>query len=255
MKSTPPSASPWFAGPKNPAGLLRLYCFPYAGGSANHFLGWQSTLAPFIDIHAVQLPGRGVRFSEPPHSHWKILLDELTNAFCTHLAQQEGPYAFYGHSLGALIAFELTRRLTALQQPLPRQLAVSGCEPPAHRSPREILSTLDDDALIAGLQRLNGTPAEVLAHRELMALLLPAIRADFSLAENYRYQPAPALSMPIAVLTGTSDPRVNADQVDRWQEETQVACTVHRFDGDHFFIDSQQRAVLALLHKCLTVEN
>lgn len=209
---------------------------------------WQAALDPAIEVCPILLPGRGARMTESPSRSLSSLATSIAGAIAGQPAQ---PFAFFGHSLGALLAFEVARIGSLNKLAAPAHLFVSACDAPQHRRPTKALHLLDDDALIAALGTYNGTPQEVLENRELMALVLPVLRADFSLAETYRYAMGPALSVPITVLAGTTDQHVQPEHVGHWQKETSQACRVEWFDGDHFFIQSQQAAVLRLLASTL----
>ena len=224
---------------------LRLYCFSYAGGNAFLFLPWQAALNPAIEVCAVQLPGRGARLQEPPYSSLPLLIENLAGVISR---QDPLPFAFFGHSLGALIAFELARYCDRHDLPLPLHLFPSGCDAPQYRSSGRRLHELDDRALIDALKEYNGTPQEVLENRELMELAIPTLRADFALAEKYKYQPGPALTIPITVLAGNRDDQIFAEQVQDWRKETTSTCSVKWFEGDHFFINSDRDNVVQFLN-------
>lgn len=237
--------TPWLirlpGGPRR----LQLFCFPYAGGSASGFLPWQTRLAPATEVCAVQLPGRGPRISEPPMQDLEGLLDALASVISQFA---RAPFAFFGHSLGGLLAFELTRRLRRASLPMPQRLIVSATRAPRCRGTSRRLHELDDDALLQALGDYNGTPPEALAHRELMELLLPAIRADFALLHSYRYDAEAALAIPITVLAGRRDDHVPAESLHGWQECSSVPVRQHWFEGDHFFVQTDIDAVMAVLN-------
>lgn len=242
------STNSWFLSrpaspPRQPR--LRMFCFSYAGGNGATYLPWQARLDPSIEIVAIQLPGRGSRIREEPMTSMPALIEQIAARiqFPDRL-----PFVFFGHSLGGLVAFELARYCKLRWMRLPRTLFVSGCDAPRFRSTIRNIHELEGDALIEALALYNGTPPELLAHRELMTLLEPAIRADFALAANYRYQPGPMLDMPINVLSGRNDVDLDLEHVSAWQSETNGPCHVQWFEGDHFFINSQQAAVLAYLN-------
>lgn len=240
--------SPWIVRRPDAPDALRLYCFCYAGGSPASFLAWQDALGPSVAVHAIQLPGRGARFNEAPPDRFADLIATLA----AEIAQQGGaPFAFFGHSLGGLLAFELARYQQAHGQRLPQHLFISGCAAARLRSPPKGLHRLADAALLEKLRDYNGTPPEVLANAELMDLLLPAIRADFALVDNYCYRPAAALPMPISVLAGTQEAYDSPAQVHGWGEETSAGCAVHWFEGDHFFIQPRRADVLACIARQL----
>lgn len=153
------------------------------------------------------------------------------------------PFAFLGHSLGGLLAFELARYCQRHQLQMPLQLLVSGCAAPQGRGPRLRLHDLDDSGFIDALKTYNGTPSELLQHRELMELALPALRADFQIVSDYRYRPGRLLDIPIKVFAGRADDHATQAEVEGWQRETTGAFCIHWFEGDHFFIDSHRSAV------------
>lgn len=233
--------TPWLIRTPSPQRRMRLFCFSYAGGNAFNYVRWQDALDPAIEVCAVQLPGRGARIAETPINSLPILL----RALAPEIAKLDDlPSAFFGHSVGAIVAFELARYLRLHGMQLPMHLFVSGCQAPQFRSPSRQLHTFSDDAFIEVLRQYEGTPPEVLESRELISLLLPTIRADFALAENYRYRYAPLLPMPVSAFAGTNDDNKAPGQVDGWQKETSHACKITWFEGGHFFLNSQRDAVL-----------
>ncbi|TXH70055.1 MAG: thioesterase [Lysobacteraceae bacterium] len=223
---------------------MRLFCFAYAGGNAFYFNSWRSALDARIEVCAVQLPGRGSRIAEAPIGTMPAMLKALAPVVTQHGCM---PYAFFGHSVGALIAFELARYLRLHSIEGPKHLFVSGCQAPRYRSHTKRLHQLPDHDFIEQLRSYNGTPAEVLGNKELMSLMLPTIRADFSISEEYAYRPGPLLKIPISVYAGVDDDNKEIGQVDGWSQETTGDCRVTWFDGGHFFIDTQTQSVLKQL--------
>ena len=233
--------NPWILRCKgNSHRRLQLYCFAHAGASGAAFLSWQTAFDPSIEICAVQLPGRGARLAETPRVSISGLLDDLAALIAR---QGDLPFALLGHSLGGLLAFELARRCQWQGLPTPSLLFVSGCASPQRRRPPQALHHLDDAGFIDALRVYNGTPRELLRNAEMMELALPALRADFQIAADYRYCPGPPLTVPIQVLAGRQDDRMTSTEAEGWQSETTQRCQVHWFDGDHFFIDSNRGAV------------
>lgn len=227
------------------ARTLRLFCFSYAGGSAANYLPWQAAVNPSIEICAIQLPGRGARLAEQPYTSLPHLIEALAQVIAR---ESRMPFAFFGHSLGALLAFELARYCKRNYLPMPVHLFVSGCSAPQFRRPSRQMHELDDNAFIDVLRDYNGSPPEVLANTELMAFLLPTIRADFALVDNYIYRPSPLLTLPVSVLAGKRDDHDSPDGVNGWSRETANTCNVHWFEGDHFFIRSERDAVIDCLN-------
>lgn len=241
--------TPWIVRRPGPQRRLRLYCFAYAGGSAAAFESWQAAFDPAIEVCAIQLPGRGARFNEVPLTDMASVVTAVAEAI---LAQDRQPFALFGHSLGALLAFELTRYLKQRYLPMPVHLFVSACAAPQYRSVPRNLHLLPDDDFIAELRDYDGTPPQVLAHEELMRLVLPTVRADFLLAETYRYRASLRLNTPMTVFAGRQDARVSDEQVSGWQKEVSPGIEVQWCEGGHFFIHQGRDAVTARINAVLT---
>lgn len=219
---------------------MRLYCFSHAGGSATDFRPWRRLFDTSFEICAIELPGRGARRPEEPRHHLAELAGELGRAIAAEACM---PFAFFGHSLGGLLAFETARycQLNGLATPV--HLFASGCAAPQHRNLSRGISDMPTAELITVLKDYNRTPPEVLANAELMEIVLPAIRADFAMAEKYVYIPASPLPMPITVLAGTQDKGMSPAQAEAWARETTAQCRVQFFEGGHFFLDDHLPAV------------
>jgi medium-chain acyl-[acyl-carrier-protein] hydrolase len=163
------------------------------------------------------------------------------------------PYIVFGHSMGALLAFELARAIRANDDPPPATLIVSGHRAPQLPDPEKPIHDLDEDEFLAHLDRLAGTPREVLQNEELCALLLPILRADFELCENYTYVSQSPLECPIVVYRGREDSRTPTKLVEPWSEQTIAGCAFRSFAGDHFFLQSARAELLADLRaRCLS---
>ncbi len=235
----------WFAYRRpNPQAHARLFCFPYAGGSASLFANWSSLLPAWIEICPIQLPGRENRINETPLQRLSVLVDNLVEALRPVI---DLPFAFFGHSMGALISFELTRRLRQQTLPLPSQLFLSGCGAPQLPDPEPPIYSLPGEEFIAAVKRLNGTPEGVWQHEELVRILLPYLRADFEILETYTYQPDAPLPSPLTVYGGQQDRKIQPEQLAAWSEQTTKACVVRIFPGDHFFLHSSRTQLLATL--------
>lgn len=221
---------------------MRLFCFSFAGGSAASYYAWQAALDPAIEVCAIQLPGRGARLGEPPMRSLALMVETLEQVIDLG---DEVPFAFFGHSLGGLIAFELARYCQRRGGPVPERLFVSGSVAPSQRRLSRRLHELGDAELIAALRHYNGAPAAVLDEPELMALMLPTVRADFALAADHEYRAGAPLALPVSVYGGDRDPHVDFEDLSIWQDETSEPISLHCFVGDHFFIQSARDAVLA----------
>lgn len=232
-----------------PNARLRLFCLPHAGGAASFFASWPERLPPTIEACAIQLPGRAARFSEVPFNRMEPLVAALADAL---LPAIDRPFALFGHSMGALVCFEFARRLQRIRGLVPAHLFVSGAFAPhlPRRGPKP--EDLGDPAILETIAQLEGTPAEVLANKELVELLTPALRADFSVCESYAYRKRRALQCPITVFGGKNDPGVHSRALRAWAAETRGDVAVHKFPGGHFFLKEEEPAVLDVIRSTLS---
>ncbi|WP_437654253.1 thioesterase II family protein [Sorangium sp. So ce1182] len=246
--TTRSTSDTWVGCPRpNPASRLRLFCFPYAGGGASAYSTWWRELPAHTELCAIRLPGREARMSEPPFDRLTPLVQALATAIEGWLTK---PFAFYGHSLGSLVSFELARELRRRGAPLPRHLFVSGRRAP-HLPVAAPLHGLSDAAFLAWLRRMGGTPEEVLREPELLALFLPVLRADVAVNEVEPFVPGPPLDCPISAFGGLDDERASRADIEAWRELTRGPFRVEMFPGGHFFVRSARepllRSVSALL--------
>jgi medium-chain acyl-[acyl-carrier-protein] hydrolase len=229
---------------------VRLFCFPYAGGNAALFQSWSKNLPEQIELCAIQLPGRGDRLKELPFQSLADLVTALLPILPPYL---DRPYALLGHSMGALISFEVARQLQ-FHQPSPhplKHLFVSGRRAPHLPGRLPHLHQLSDREFLEELSYLNGTPAEVLNNAELMQFFLPTLRSDFSICETYRYVKGVPLTCPITVFGGVDDSIEPVDLMPGWNLQTQCQTLIEKVPGGHFFIQSQQQRILATIVSCL----
>jgi len=222
---------------------IRLFAFPYAGGSAWMFRKWLPDLPADLDLVAVEYPGRGVRMREPLSGDLGALVDGVLGAIPPLL---DRPFAFFGHSMGATVAFELTRRLRDLGRPLPQRLLLSGRGAPQWPRGRGI-HEMDEAAFLDRLDRLGGMPPEVRQNREVLDMFLPIVRSDLEAIETWRHIDGPALPVPITVFGGRQDPESTPEAIDGWAYHSVVGVRRHLFDGGHFFLNDQHRQLTALI--------
>lgn len=233
---------------------MRLFCFPHAGGGSLAYLAWPAELGPEIEVCAVQLPGRENRLRESAFNDLKLLRERLAEVLLPALDQT--PFAFFGHSFGALVAFELARELRRRGAPLPRLLVAAGRAAPSRGGvARPLSALLDDDEFIDEIaRRYGGIPAKLRAERDLLALILPTLRADLKLAEAYEHHPEPPLPLPIQVFGGSNDPGVGEQDLQGWSRETTARFGVQILPGGHFFVQEARqdllRAIRALILEC-----
>ena len=228
----------------NPQARLRLFCFPYAGGGVSIFRGWPDGLPADVEVCPVQLPGRGTRLMEPPFTRLAPLIQALAQALSPLL---DKPFAFFGHSLGALISFELARQLRRQYGVQPARLFISADRAPqiANRDP--LTHSLPEGEFMRELRRLKGTPRELLEDQEVIQIMLPILRADFAVYETYGYSTEPALNCPISAFGGLQDQRVSRGDLEAWRDQTSDSFSLRMFPGDHFFLHSTQPVLLRVL--------
>jgi surfactin synthase thioesterase subunit len=223
------------------SGAVRLLCLPHAGGSASFFFPVARALAPELEVVAVQYPGRQDR----RHEKCADSIADLAGMIFQVLGPSSGtPTALFGHSMGATLGFELARLMEREVGTPPLHLFASGRRAPSvHRD--ESVHKLDDDGLLADVRKLSGTDARVLGDDELLRMALPAIRADYRIAETYTYTEGPALSCPVTVFTGDSDPKTTRAEAEAWAAHTNGDFEVNSYPGGHFFLAAHQQAILA----------
>lgn len=235
--------------PRDQAPLL-LFCLPYAGTGSSVYRGWAAAAPSGVAVCPVQLPGREQRLREVPLRRVDELVDALDEALRPAI---DRPFAIVGHSMGALLAYEWARRLSIGPDARPPvHLFVSARSAPTRPSSRPPVHALPDAAFLAELRRLRGTPEAVLAHDELLRLLLPTLRADFECVETYRWAPGPRLPIPISVFGGTDDD-VTREDLNAWLTLSDVGGAVHLLPGDHFFLHAQRDRLLTLMWQACNI--
>jgi medium-chain acyl-[acyl-carrier-protein] hydrolase len=239
-----PAGPGWFVHSGNSEAALRLFCFSYAGGGSTIFRSWNDRLAGQVEVCAVQLPGRESRATEPAYRRLSSLIDDLYGAIEPLL--DDKPFALFGHSMGALVAFELARRLRRSGAPQPEQLLLSAFRAPQLPNPNIRIFHLPDEVLKTVLAK-DGTPQEVLQNDELMKALLPTLRADLEVCETYEYVAEAPLPVPMAVFGGFHDVRVGRADLEQWSAQAGAGFDLTMLPGSHFFIHSAQDLLLAQL--------
>jgi surfactin synthase thioesterase subunit/glycosyltransferase involved in cell wall biosynthesis len=239
------SVNAWFpsADPEEEA-RLRLFLFPSAGAGTSAFRGWADALPAGVIICPARLPGRESRLAEVPFRRMDPLVSELAEAILPYLQQ---PYALFGHSMGAAIAFELSRLLRRLKRPQPAALFVSGARAPQFRLGHPPPPEPSEEEFLAELDRLEGLPDEVLRNRDLLRVVLPALQADTALYRNYAYCEEPPLDCPIRAYGGLEDPNVRPEHLEAWSKQTTNAFALRTFPGGHFFVETARTQFLRAL--------
>jgi len=226
---------------------FRLFCFPYAGGSARIYAGWSAQFGDDVDVVAIQPPGRLGRMHEPAFTDMASLASALEDELLPLL---DLPFAMFGYSLGSRVAYAVCRRLQDEHDKAPELLVAAASVAPHRVARGRTIHALPDDDFLTRLSTLNGTPREILDNRELMEILLPSLRADFRIADTYSPDPR-RLRAPLAVLAGLEDPEVSYPDLLAWRELTDTFIGVDYLAGDHFFINQNAAIVIEKVRRLL----
>ncbi|MBV9315160.1 MAG: thioesterase [Pseudonocardia sp.] len=230
-----------------PTASVRLVCLPHAGGSASFYLPVARGLSPSIEVIGAQYPGRQDRRREPCLGTIGELADELTEALVPWC---DRPFALFGHSMGATLGYEITRRLEACSDVALIHLFASGRRAPSVPS-NDHVHERDDEGILAELKKLSGTMPRILGDEEIIRMAMPAIRADYTAVETYVHDSGGPVRCPITVFAGDSDTRTSLEAARKWREHTSGAFAFHVFPGGHFFVAEHSAQVLRLIRKTL----
>jgi medium-chain acyl-[acyl-carrier-protein] hydrolase len=225
---------------QNANARLRLFCFPYAGGGAALFRSWPDFLPSDVEVCGIQFPGREHRLGEPAYTRIAPLIQELADAISPYL---DRPFAFYGHSMGALVSFELARRLRSVQNRQPVCLYLAAYRAPQLSNPNIKIYHLPSEVFKVVL-RADGISEAILQNEELMQAMLPTLRADFELCDTYEYKEEPPLICPFSLFGGLEDVRVGEADLKAWLVHSSAACHLSMLPGSHFFLHSAQDLLL-----------
>jgi surfactin synthase thioesterase subunit len=240
--ASPPSGA-WLV-PLNtvvrPTGVV--VCLAFGGGSSAAYRPWAARFPADVQMYGIDLPGRAARYHEPLLTRMEAITQALAG-----VPDFEAPAVFFGHSLGALLAYEWAQGLAEARRRQPVRLVVSGRSAPQAPSERAPIHRLPDDAFLEEVKRYQGLPEDVLAHRELVELVLPVLRADFTLTETYRFRARAPLAIPITVCCGSSDPMVDPERWLDWQRCTTASCERRLYEGGHFYLHDHRDALIGML--------
>jgi medium-chain acyl-[acyl-carrier-protein] hydrolase len=238
----------WVVPATRPQARLRLFCFPYAGGSATVYHKLARALPDDVEVHCLQPPGRGFRMRDRAFTELHAFAAAIETVLVPRL---DRPFALFGHSMGALVAFELVRRLRDGGHPLPAHLFSSAAPAPQMARPRLVSTALEAPAFWAAVNQLYGTPAQAAVDPALLELAVPPLKDDFRILTGYRYQPGPPLPLPITAFIGSTDPMVDPSGAEAWREQTTAAFALHEIPGPHLYLRDAPAPLPALVGAAL----
>jgi medium-chain acyl-[acyl-carrier-protein] hydrolase len=232
----------WFAYlTTNSQARIRLFCFPYAGGGALSYRSWFEYLPPEIEICPIQLPGRENRYNEKPYTELQPLVHKILSAIRPYL---DSPFAFFGHSMGATLSFELTKKLNAENLTLPLHLFVSSRRGPHIPGPNPPLHSLPKSELIDALKSFGGIPDLIMKEPEILDFFLPTLRADICLSETYALENGIPINVPITAFGGLQDPFTSIQELEAWRKYTRQKFRLKAFPGGHFYFREHTKELL-----------
>jgi medium-chain acyl-[acyl-carrier-protein] hydrolase len=227
---------------ERPNARMRLFCFTFAGSSAQIFYDWNEHVPEWLEVSGFELPGHGSRLAESPIDTQDGAAVEIADALEPYL---DRPYALFGHCLGAAQAYEATRVLRERGKAQPVRLFSSGARGPHLGIPIADVESMEDDEFIEHMHKAYSAPIEFLRHPEMRPLFLPMVRADARMTQNYRYTPGPPLSYPITAVAGETDPDVQLEHLGGWRQHTTADVATRVYPGNHFFFLESAPRLLA----------
>lgn len=227
---------------------LTLYCLPCAGASATIYLRWRRLMPAWIEIVPIELPGRGMRLNEAAWNNYPALTHYLSDEIARSASQ---PYAVFGHSMGALLAFGIAQQLRQMRAAPPVALLIAGCAAPSRQDSERYSKILTEADLIADLNQQGGTPEEVFNSPEFLAMTLDLLRIDYQVCESFQYTRQIPLTAPIHCFGGKSDTTINTASLSAWRQESSQLFTLDWFEGGHFFLRQSEAWFLQVLTKRL----
>ncbi|BBM00791.1 thioesterase II family protein [Microbulbifer sp. GL-2] len=224
---------------------IRVFCLPYAGGGVGTYIGWAKELSLGAEMNAIQLPGRGSRIFEPPFTTMEALIEEMVPEIEPYL---DRPYIIFGHSLGSRVGLELIYQLKIRGNPEPLRFIASGSLPPSKKLHRSSISDLPREEFLTQVRKFGGMTDDIFNNKELISLLLPALRADFSIADTYKFNRRKLFNCSISVFGSNKDNNVPMSRLSEWGQYFKSIPEIYQFPGKHFFIETHADIVLNQLN-------
>ncbi|WP_410984479.1 thioesterase II family protein [Bacillus cereus] len=221
---------------------IKLFCIPFAGGSAVVYSKWKKLMAPFIEVNEVELAGRGRRMNEPLIENMEEMVEDIYYSIKDYITE---PYAIFGHSMGGLLTYELCHKLQKEGYPDPVHVFVSGRKAPQLKARRKIIHDLPNEEFISEILKYDGMDKSIFENKELADIFLPILKADFKLIETYEFNaPFNLLNSDISVFHGIDDKAVDFEELSHWSEVTKKESKIYTFPGGHFFINEYTEQVV-----------
>jgi surfactin synthase thioesterase subunit len=233
--------------------MPKVFFFPHAGGSASLYLSWSKFLSKEIEVKPVELAGRGKRMKDPLYDCLEDIVEDIYPRISAEL--EEAPYAFFGHSMGALLVYELVRKIQLLKNQQPLHIFFSGRIPPYVAWDQELDHSLSDEEFIKQVAGHGGISLEIFDNPELQDILLPRLRADYKAAGTYRHQgEIVKVNCDISIFNGKLDQYVSGRDLSLWPECTTGTCNFYEYDGGHFFINQYKKEISEIINNTLLHE-
>ncbi|MGA4721891.1 thioesterase II family protein [Fictibacillus nanhaiensis] len=236
----------------NPKAKVKLICFPYAGGGVSFFRKWVKEIPDYFEIYSISLPGRENKLKDVSYENYLPLVQDISKNIISQL--KDDRLIFFGHSLGAIISFEVSHFLMKHYQKLPLILFASSCKAPHFFIENNPLGRLSNDELIIKLKEINGTPKEIFENKDLLDFFLPIIRSDLKICDSYQFSHRVKLNCPITVLGGLED-QIQVKYLEYWKELTDQTFQIQLFKGDHFYLVENEKNVINTIIKSVIIQN
>lgn len=231
---------------------IKLFCIPYAGASAVVYSKWKKSLAEFVELYEVELPGRGKRYSEPFSNSIEEVVEDIFKQIKDQLSDG-GRYSFFGHSMGSIIVYELVYKIRELLNSNPVHIFFSGRSSPDFKEEDKVMYMLPEDEFKIEIKKFGGMTDEIFENNELAKIFLPILRADYKLIDTYEYlEKDQKLNCNLSVLYGTNDLYIKSD-INQWRKFTDKQCNFIGYEGGHFFINPHMERVIKVINDTLSI--
>ncbi len=233
---------------------IKLFCLPFAGGAASIYDKWESKLSKKIELCPINLAGRGNRFTDKPYADLEEAVDDIYDIIKNNITE-DSEYAIFGHSMGALLAYELIQKIQSHGKNGPVHVFFSGRKPVHIPKTEKFYRDMDDLEFQEAVLLLGITPPEIFKNLELKEIFIPLLRSDFTIAETFVDRPEIVpLKCNISALIGKHE-NITSEEAEQWEFHTTENCSVYYIEGGHFFLLNQLQTVINIINDNLLIEN